>query len=41
MTAYPALATMLASGSRLTAMMFFAVIAPTQCWIAPEMPHAR
>ncbi len=41
MTAYPALATMLASGSRLTAMMFFAVIAPTQCWIAPEMPQAR
>ena len=32
---------MLASGSVFTATMFLAAIAPTQCWMAPEMPHAR
>lgn len=40
-TAYPALVTMLASLSMLMAMMFLLAIAPTQCWIAPEIPHAK
>ena len=33
--------TMFASGSVLMARIFFDAIAPTQCWMAPEMPHAR
>src|SRR6476469_3623941 len=31
---------MLALGSVLTARLFFDAIAPTQCWMAPELPHA-
>src|SRR6478752_4827947 len=31
---------MLALGSVLTARIFFDAIAPTQGWMAPEMPHA-
>ena len=32
---------MFASRSVLMAMMFLLAIAPTQCWIAPEIPHAK
>ena len=39
-TAQSALVTMLASLSVLIARMCFDAIAPTQCWMAPEMPEA-
>ena len=40
MTAQSAFTTMLASGSVLTAKMCLEPMAPTQCWMAPEMPEA-
>ena len=40
MTASAALATMFACASVLIARIRFDAIAPTQCWIAPEIPHA-
>ncbi len=40
MTAKSAFDTMLACGSVLMARIRFEPIAPTQCWMAPEIPQA-